>query len=257
MFVFKFKKQLLLLFLANFGDSSQVKNGELKIIKMGIIKKRIKAIRKELNLSQTQMAKMLEIPLRTYQRLEQEDVDLKLSILNKYIRIGVNIDWLLTGEGSMFSKKEADSNSKKDDAVDERKRDEKQVSSLAENSEKMGKRLKEIRLHYELSQTELANRLNTTQAVISNYEAGRRIPDANFLRKLIDVFQIDINWLLTGEGSMFKDKCGKEDIDQAKDRIKRWIDSFWEKASEKERYWFEVQFEKCFPEFREWKEKRK
>ena len=121
----------------------------------------------------------------------------------------------------------------------------------------IGKRLRKLRLHYGLSQKELANRLNTTQAVISNYEAGRRIPDANFLKKLIDIFQVDINWFLTGEGSMLKDESEKEDIGQPKENIKSWIENFWEESTEKERHWFEIQFGKYFPEFLEWLKAKK
>ncbi|SDO03244.1 hypothetical protein SAMN04488516_1176 [Desulfonauticus submarinus] len=55
-----------------------------------------------MELSQNKMAKLLGMPLRTYQRLEQENVDIKSSVINKYAKIGVNINWLLTGDGPMF-----------------------------------------------------------------------------------------------------------------------------------------------------------
>lgn len=69
---------------------------------MASLKKRLILIREELGLSQSKMSKKLEIPLRTYQRLEQEDVDIKSSIIEKYASIGVNIEWLVTGNGEMY-----------------------------------------------------------------------------------------------------------------------------------------------------------
>ncbi len=55
-----------------------------------------------MGLSQADMASYIQLPLRTYQRLEQEDRDLKASVLKKFAKVGVNISWLLTGEGPMF-----------------------------------------------------------------------------------------------------------------------------------------------------------
>ena len=63
---------------------------------------RIRKVREIKGLSQSEMASYLDIPLRTYQRLEQEDRDLKGSVLLKFARIGVNPLWLLTGEGPIF-----------------------------------------------------------------------------------------------------------------------------------------------------------
>lgn len=64
---------------------------------------RIRLLReKKFKLSQREMAELLGIPERTYQRIEQEDKDIKTSLLLKYANLGVNIFWLLTGEGPMF-----------------------------------------------------------------------------------------------------------------------------------------------------------
>jgi transcriptional regulator with XRE-family HTH domain len=42
----------------------------------------------------------------------------------------------------------------------------------------------------------------------------------------------------------------EEDIPVA--NIKEWLNVFWEKASNEERVWLDIQFRKCFPEYVEW-----
>ena len=70
----------------------------------------------------------------------------------------------------------------------------------------LAERLKFFRESLGLTQEEFAKKLNTTQAVISNYERGARIPTADFLNRLTETFHLNINWLLTGEGPMFREK---------------------------------------------------
>ena len=70
----------------------------------------------------------------------------------------------------------------------------------------LAERLKIFRESLGLTQEEFAKKLNTTQAVISNYERGARIPTADFLNRLTETFHLNINWLLTGEGPMFREK---------------------------------------------------
>jgi len=54
-----------------------------------------------------------------------------------------------------------------------------------------------------LSQVDFSAALGVTQASISQYESGRRIPDTGFLTKLCSVYNVNLTWLLTGEGEMF------------------------------------------------------
>lgn len=69
----------------------------------------------------------------------------------------------------------------------------------------VGERLKEIRKVLELSQIEFAEKLNTQQRNISHYEKNQLdIPDK--LKIKLSEMGINLNWLLTGEDSMFKSK---------------------------------------------------
>ena len=66
-----------------------------------------------------------------------------------------------------------------------------------------GNRIKKFRKKVRLSQQQIANQLNYTQPTISRYEKNLRMPDADFLEKMSTVYQLNINWVLTGKGKMF------------------------------------------------------
>jgi transcriptional regulator with XRE-family HTH domain len=53
-----------------------------------------------------------------------------------------------------------------------------------------------------LSQEEFGDRLNTSAQTIRRYERDERPPDAIFLRAVMDLFGVDIIWLMTGAGAM-------------------------------------------------------
>lgn len=62
---------------------------------------RLRDVRKNFGLSQSEMAQRLETPYRTYQAYEQGAQVPKLALLEKLAVEGVSIDWLLTGGGEM------------------------------------------------------------------------------------------------------------------------------------------------------------
>lgn len=72
-------------------------------------------------------------------------------------------------------------------------------------------RINEIRRQKKLSQVDFSAALGATQASISQYESGRRIPDTGFLTKLCSVYNVNLTWLLTGEGEMFTIDRARED----------------------------------------------
>lgn len=69
--------------------------------------------------------------------------------------------------------------------------------SLLEN------RLKEVRKRLNLSQEELAINTEAKRTTIAGYESGVSLPHAEFLIALNAKYYVDINWLLTGEGTPF------------------------------------------------------
>lgn len=70
----------------------------------------------------------------------------------------------------------------------------------------IGDRLKVIREHLKLSQNQFVEVFNIKQATLSKYERNDlSIPD-ELKMKLMTEYNINLNWLLTGQGSMFLDK---------------------------------------------------
>jgi len=55
--------------------------------------------------------------------------------------------------------------------------------------------LKKLRNSYNLSQGQLADKLNISKSTISMYELGNRSPDMEMLRQIADFFNVDINYL--------------------------------------------------------------
>jgi transcriptional regulator with XRE-family HTH domain len=64
---------------------------------------------------------------------------------------------------------------------------------------KIGKFIAECRKAQELTQAQLAERLNVTDKAVSKWETGRSIPDAAIMLALCDVLGITVNELLSGE----------------------------------------------------------
>ena len=59
-----------------------------------------------------------------------------------------------------------------------------------------GKRIKELRQSINLTQKELADKLNITEAAISMYERNKRIPDNYILFAMSDLFKVTVDYLL-------------------------------------------------------------
>ena len=95
-------------------------------------------------------------------------------------------------------------------------------------------RLKSFRESLNLNQQDFADSLNTTQAVISRYEQGTRTPTVDFLFKLLQLYQTDVNWLLTGrEGNYSKTRIEKNKNEN--DKLKAQINELREKNLELEK----------------------
>ena len=67
----------------------------------------------------------------------------------------------------------------------------------------LGKRLKTLRETLGITQKELARTLGVSEMTIRRYEANKFQPDAEVLSKLAKAYNINLHWLLTGEGEMF------------------------------------------------------
>ena len=64
---------------------------------------------------------------------------------------------------------------------------------------KIGAFIAECRKKHNLTQAELADKLNITDRAVSKWETGRSIPDAQIMLDLCEILQISVNELLSGE----------------------------------------------------------
>ncbi|MDN6291418.1 helix-turn-helix domain-containing protein [Carnobacterium mobile] len=62
--------------------------------------------------------------------------------------------------------------------------------------------IKKRRTELNITQEELAERLNVTRAAVSNWEVGRNYPDIQLLLKISDELNISLDQLLRGDKTM-------------------------------------------------------
>lgn len=106
------------------------------------------------------------------------------------------------------------------------------TAKLSPNPALLGfaKRLKEARLAAELSQQDLADRLNTNKGMISGYEAAIYDPRQSVIPELAKSVGVSINWLMLGEENPSSYKIaahdgGYQDLpEEAKQRVQEYIE---------------------------------
>lgn len=67
----------------------------------------------------------------------------------------------------------------------------------------MNARIKKLRKTLDLTQQEFAERIGSTQNVLANYEGGRRNPSSSVINNICKTFNVNEDWLRTGQGEMF------------------------------------------------------
>lgn len=87
-----------------------------------------------------------------------------------------------------------------------------------------GKRLQDLLLENNMTQKELAGKLNVNRGSVSNWVTDRRFPDQNMLIKISEEFNVTIDFLIKG-------KEEKEDIKEAKELYR-----LYSKLEDKDKY---------------------
>lgn len=67
--------------------------------------------------------------------------------------------------------------------------------------------LKKLKAFLRLNTLELSEQLGISYSTLGSYERGQRTPSVDFGLLLINTFNVNINWLLTGQGEMFISTC--------------------------------------------------
>ena len=91
------------------------------------------------------------------------------------------------------------------------------------NQEKIGKFIAECRKEKNLTQVQLAEKLNMSYKSISKWETGRGMPDSSIMLELCEFLGISVNELLSGEHlkeEQYKEKANENIINIAKESDK-------------------------------------
>lgn len=82
----------------------------------------------------------------------------------------------------------------------------------------LGRRLKEVRKNKGYTQTDLAQKLGVSKVTICGYEKGNRVPSLGMFSQLLDILEVEPNYLLgrdtliSEERTGYKIKVSKEDM---------------------------------------------
>lgn len=94
----------------------------------------------------------------------------------------------------------------------------------------MKERLKKLRKTLDLTQQEFADRIGSARDNIAGYETGRRNPSVAVISLICTKFNVNEEWLRTGNGEMFIELTRDEQIEHfVGDALKSEDDSFKKK----------------------------
>jgi transcriptional regulator with XRE-family HTH domain len=135
--------------------------------------RRLLTLRKLYNYSQSTVARLIEISQPNYNRYEKDKIIPNLHFIKKILDFYcIDSNWLLLGKGDIFK-----------------------VGYWTG----YGHRLKIIRNHFDLKQSEFAERLCISRTKLSNYENNQPAP-FDFLIRLCLSYNVNLNWLFTAYG---------------------------------------------------------
>lgn len=80
--------------------------------------------------------------------------------------------------------------------------------------------LRELRKELKVSAQQMADKLGVSQGSIAQYESGKREPNFRFISRLNEVYNVNLNWFVSGQGKMFigQDKTDHTGIDEVQFR---------------------------------------
>ena len=139
-----------------------------------MISERLKDIREDASLTQSEMAEILKTTQTNYSRweTEREFIPLKkLSLLCNYFDVTMDYVIGLTRTSSSHNNK------------------------YRLSSKTIGKQIKILRYEKNITQTDLADVLNTSQSTISAYENGKTILLTAFALQIVKNYKVSLDWL--------------------------------------------------------------
>ena len=148
-----------------------------KLLLGGNMIKRLLDVREFHDLKQSDVAKILNVTQASYSRWETDIELIPLKQLSEFCNyFNVSMDYIM----GLNRKNKSNGTHKL-------------------SKKEIGKRLKLVRKKYNLTQSELADFLNTSQSTISAYESGRTTLLTSFALAICEKYKISLDWL-----------CGRE-----------------------------------------------
>lgn len=74
---------------------------------------------------------------------------------------------------------------------------------MVDKKEELGQLIRTMRLSRNMTQADLAKKINQSQSSITMYETGRREPDFETMESLADAFNVPIHSLIPKDAEMF------------------------------------------------------
>lgn len=148
---------------------------------------RMRAARESLGLSRPAFVAKFDglLTLRTLENNENGRNEAGIGLITLFAGLGVNAEWILTGEGEMFNAPQGS-----------------QATKAQADTHHLPNRLKEARARLGLTQKDVAEQVGVSARGYQGYEDGRNIPGGDAIAGLVRL-GINANWLLTGKGGMF------------------------------------------------------
>ncbi|MFT9117868.1 MAG: helix-turn-helix transcriptional regulator, partial [Sporolactobacillus sp.] len=91
----------------------------------------------------------------------------------------------------------------------------------------LGNRLRSEREKRRWSQLEVAKRIGITNAVLSNYERGSRDPDTSTLKKLADLYEVSVDYLLgtLSASEILLNEKNEKDVAKRLEKVKKDLEN--------------------------------
>lgn len=80
-------------------------------------------------------------------------------------------------------------------------------------------RLREVMEYKGLNIKAFAELLNVPYRTLQNYLLSERDPSAEVLIKISDVLNVDLNWLMRGEGCMFRSSTNENELNEKEKQL--------------------------------------
>lgn len=117
-----------------------------------------------------------------------------------------------------------------------------------------GSRLQSYRMAKRLTGKQLADIIGISQGSLSELENGKREPSGKVFYGIAKNTDIDLNWLITGEGPKRQNEV--PEINPLIADVNEWLNEGRKHESAEFRILFEQQMIRAFFDYEEWKRKR-